>query len=151
MKLNVRAIIHRLSVILEVFVGILLLMALFIAFLGLVREISPLRLLERPNDFSAYLGTAATLVLGIEFVRMLCTHTLDAVIEIMLLAIARQMIVEHTTPLENLISVLSIALLYLVRKYLRPKSDHAGYSGILSGILSSRKAGGKTPPEAPPE
>ena len=36
----------------------------------------------------------------------------------MLLAIARQMIVEHTSPIENLIAVLSIGILFVIRKYL---------------------------------
>lgn len=152
MKLNVRELMHRLSVILEVIVGFLLLAALFTALIGLMREVSPLRLLHSPAAFSTYLSAAATLVLGVEFVRMLCTHTLDSVIEIMLLAIARQMIVEHTTPLENMVSVLSMALLYLVRKYLYiPRLDDVKHTGVLASALFGRKAGSEPPPsEEPP-
>jgi len=120
-----RDLMYRLSVMMEIFIGFLLLAALLFAGIGLVRDVVPMQLIDDPKRFSALLSATATLVLGIEFIRMLCTHTLDSVLEIMLLAIARQMLVEHTTPLENMISVASMALLYLVRKYLYiPKLDH---------------------------
>ena len=40
------------------------------------------------------------------------------VIEVLLFAIARQLIVEHTSTLDNLIGIISIAILFAVRKYL---------------------------------
>ena len=43
---------------------------------------------------------------------------MSSVVDVMLLAIARQMIVEHTSPIENLIAVLSIGILFVIRKYL---------------------------------
>lgn len=125
MKWNMRNLMYRLTAAMEILVGFFLLAALLSACIGLVHDIAPLKLMDNPKNFSTLLSEAATLVLGIEFIRMLCTHTLDSVLEIMLLAIARQMIVEHTTPLENLIAVISMALLYLVRKYLYiPKLDN---------------------------
>lgn len=70
---------------------------------------------------------------------MLCSHTLDSVIEIMLLAIARQMIVEHTSPVENLIAVASIGVLYLVRKYLYiPKLDRVKHTPVFGKPLFGR-------------
>ena len=49
---------------------------------------------------------------------MLCKHTPATVIEVLLFAIARQLIVEHTSTLENLVGIISIAILFAVRKYL---------------------------------
>ena len=87
-------------------------------------ECCPLDLVADPERFSEFLGLASTLVIGVEFVNMLSNHSMGAVIEIMLLAIARQMIVEHSSPLENLVAVLSIGVLYLIRKYMYiPKLD----------------------------
>lgn len=131
MKFHVRELMHRLSSLLEMLVGLLMLAALAAALIGLVQDISPVELLKEPSIFSEYLSVAAMLVIGVEFVKMLCSHTLDSVIEIMLLAIARQMIVEHTTPLQNLIAVASIAVLYVVRKYLYiPKLDSIKHTPI---------------------
>ena len=131
MKFHARELMHRLSSLLEMLVRLLMLSALAAALIGLVQDISPVKLLKDPSVFSEYLSVAAMLVIGVEFVKMLCSHTLDSVIEIMLLAIARQMIVEHTTPLQNLIAVASIAVLYVVRKYLYiPKLDDVKHTPI---------------------
>ena len=144
MKVHVRELMQRLADLLETLVGLLLIAALASALLGLVRSINPTWLTADPSMFSGYLSTAATLVIGVEFVKMLCNHTLDSVIEIMLLAIARQMIVEHTSPLEHLIAVVSIAVLYLVRKYLYiPRLDHKEHPPIFGKPLF----GGKDVPQ----
>ena len=46
-------------------------------------------------ELSYYLESAMTLAIGIEFVKMLCTHTPGTIIEVLLFATSRQMIVEH--------------------------------------------------------
>ena len=66
----------------------------------------------------AFLSGAFNVVIGIEFLKMLCRHTLSSVIEVLLFAIARGMVAEHTTPVENLLSIAAIAILFVVRKYL---------------------------------
>lgn len=118
MKERVRELMSVVSLLFELLVAVLLLVALFAALLGLVQSLSPAQLVKDPEAFSEFLSMASTLVIGVEFVNMLCNHSMGAVIEIMLLAIARQMIVTHTSPLENLLAVLSVGLLYLFRKYL---------------------------------
>ena len=70
------------------------------------------------ENFTQYLNIAYNIVIGIEFVKMLCRHNVDSVIEVLLFAIVRQMIVEHNNSFETLVGVLSVALLFLVRKYL---------------------------------
>jgi len=110
--------------VLETLVGISLLVALCISVIGLAVSIHPMELVKDPTVFSSFLSTAATLVIGMEFVKLLCNHTLGSVLEVMLLVIARQMIVEHTSPLENLLAVIAVAMLYGIRKYLFiPKLD----------------------------
>ena len=118
MKERVRELMTAISILFELLVAVLLVAALFAALLGLVQSLSPAALVEDPELFSEFMGMASALVIGVEFVNMLCNHSMGAVIEIMLLAIARQMIVNHTSPLENLLAVLSVGLLYLFRKYL---------------------------------
>ena len=49
---------------------------------------------------------------------MLSRHSMSTVVDILLFAVARQMVIEHTTPLQNLIMILAIGLLFLIRKYL---------------------------------
>lgn len=118
MKEKIRGIMDTLSYILEILVGFLIICSLFVSLLGLIYSIKLEELFSMPSIFSSYLAVASTIVIGVEFVKMLYTHTLDSVIEVMLLAIARQMITEHSSPEQNFISVLSVAILYIVRKFL---------------------------------
>ena len=66
----------------------------------------------------ARMSSACLIIIGIELIKMITSYTIDSVVDVMLLAIARQMIVEHTSPIENLIAVLSIGILFVIRKYL---------------------------------
>ena len=58
------------------------------------------------------------MVIGIEFLKMLCRHSVGSVVEVLLFALARGLVVDHGTPVSNLITVGTIALLFVVRKFL---------------------------------
>ncbi|MDO4288591.1 MAG: phosphate-starvation-inducible PsiE family protein [Eubacterium sp.] len=73
---------------------------------------------QSPDQLSVFLDYAFGTLIGIEFLKMLLKHSTSSVIEVMLFAVARQLIVEHTTPLENLLGIITIAILFIVRKYL---------------------------------
>ena len=72
---------------------------------------------------------ALMLTIAIEFVKMLCMHTPGTIIEVLLFAIARHMIVESLPPLQNLIIVLAIVILFAARKYLLTGHDQKGMTG----------------------
>ena len=63
------------------------------------------------------------LAIGAEFIKMLCKHTPETVIEVLAFALARQLIVGHTAPWENLITVIAIAILFAVRRFLLKRHD----------------------------
>lgn len=65
-----------------------------------------------------FLENVMTFAIGVEFVKMLCTHTPGTVIEVLLFAIARQMIVGHVSGFEVLAGVAAIAGLFATYKYL---------------------------------
>jgi len=65
-----------------------------------------------------FLGTAFNVVIGIEFLKILCRHSVGSVVEVLLFALARGLVVDHGTPVSNLITVGTIALLFVVRKFL---------------------------------
>lgn len=69
------------------------------------------------------LDKSMTLAIGVEFIKMLCKHTPATVIEVLLFAIARQLVVMHTSPFENLLTVISISVLFAVRKFLLRAED----------------------------
>ena len=78
---------------------------------------------KKVNKPCNVVGVAFNLVICIEFVKMLCKHTPDTLVEVMMFAIARQMIVEHTSPQQNLIVVLAIAILFAIKKFFFGKFD----------------------------
>lgn len=104
---------------LEIIIGILLAISISILLIFLVTDLKLIAMNKNGiGSFNNFLASAFNLVIGIEFIKMLCKHTPATVIEVLLFAIARQLIVEHTSTLENLIGIISIAILFAVRKYL---------------------------------
>lgn len=69
-------------------------------------------------QFNVFLARALELVIGAEFIKMLIKHTPGAAIEVLLYAIARQLIVEHTSTWETLIGIVAIAAVFAIRKFL---------------------------------
>jgi len=69
------------------------------------------------------LDDAITLAIGAELIKMLCKHTPETVIEVLAFALARQLIVGHGECWQNLITVVAIAILFGVRRYLLKSHD----------------------------
>lgn len=70
-----------------------------------------------------FLSSCFNLIIGIELSKMLLKHSIATVIEVLVFAIARQMIVEHPTPIGTLISILGLTMLFVIRKYLFKELD----------------------------
>lgn len=69
--------------------------------------------------FLEYLDAIFNVVIGIEFMKMLCRPSSSNIIEVLTFLIARHMIVQETTPLEDLLSVLSIGILFFFRRFMQ--------------------------------
>lgn len=69
------------------------------------------------------LDDAIVLAIGAELIKMLCKHTPETIIEVLAFALARQLIVGHATPIENLITVVAIAVLFAIRRFLLVRHD----------------------------
>ena len=67
---------------------------------------------------NTYLHNILTLVVGLEFVRMLLDMTPANTLEVLIVAIARQVIISHDDPWSNVASVLCIAGLFAIRRFL---------------------------------
>ena len=70
-----------------------------------------------------YLHNILTIVVGLEFVRMLINLTPANTLEVLIVAIARQVIVDHSSALSNIACVLCIGGLFAIRKFLISKTD----------------------------
>jgi uncharacterized membrane protein (DUF373 family) len=74
-------------------------------------------------DIHHYLHNILTILVGLEFVRMLIDMTPANTLEVLIVAIARQVIIAHDDPLSNVCSVLCIAGLFAIRRFLIPKAQ----------------------------
>ena len=70
------------------------------------------------QDLSHILHSLLGIVVGLEFVRMLIDTTPANVIEVLVLAITRYVVLSHEEPVSNLLSILCIAALFAVRRFL---------------------------------
>ena len=75
------------------------------------------------SSVNTYLHNILTIVVGLEFVRMLIDLTPANTIEVLIVAIARQVIISHDNPLSNLACVICIAGLFATRHFLIPKNE----------------------------
>lgn len=108
----------------ELFISAIIMIAVIGGTIYLVKDVVQLMMnYPTSRDIYKFVGVAFNLVICIEFVKMLCKHTPDTLVEVMMFAIARQMIVEHTSPQQNLIVVLAIAILFAIKKFLFGKFD----------------------------
>lgn len=78
-------------------------------------------------ELEYYMEYAMSIAIGVEFVKMLCTHQPGTIIEVLLFATARQMIVEHLNVYETLVGIGAIAALFAIRKFLFCSFDEADH------------------------
>ena len=74
-------------------------------------------------DMNTYLHNVLTIVVGLEFVRMLIDTTPANILEVLTLAITRHVILEHDDYWSNLACIACIAGLFAVRRFLIRRSE----------------------------
>ncbi len=87
-----------------------------------------------------FLERALDIVIGIEFIKMLAKHSPGSVLEVLLYAIARHMIVGHEDAVQNLVSVGAIALIFIIRKFFFvPSFGHKMPGGDLAPDIKEKE------------
>ncbi len=104
--------------IIEVMVAILLTVTIGLLAINMVPEILGL-LSAKTNisDLKYILEYSFSLIIGVEFVKMVCKPTAGNVVEVLMFAVTRFLIIEHSA-ITSLFGVLSIAVLFATKKYL---------------------------------
>lgn len=67
------------------------------------------------GDYLKYLFDA---LIGIELIKLLCRNDLCSMVEVLLFAVTRHLIIQHVTTAEILIGIAAIAVLFAIRKFL---------------------------------
>lgn len=74
-------------------------------------------------DSKHFLESILGIVIGLEFVSMLVDFTPANILEVLVLAISRHVIINHTDPVSTIVCVVCIAGLFAIRRFLIPKED----------------------------
>ena len=82
-------------------------------------------LLAGQFDLDQFLAGAMNIIVGLKFMKMLVLHTPRAVTDVLLFAIARQLVVSHASPVDTLLGVSAVALIFVIKKFLHTKEDSA--------------------------
>ena len=75
-------------------------------------------------EFDRVLSLFMGLVIGIEFTKMLCKQTPESVLDVLLFALARHLVIYNDRALDLLIGVIAIAGLFATKKYLQNHKKH---------------------------
>lgn len=125
--------ISKISEVLELIVAILVLIGILLSICSLIKDFAIFReILNNTESFRTYLDQIFVIVIGIEFLQMLCRPNSDNIMEVLIFLVARHMIVSDTTPMEDFISVISIILLCVLRRYLHDTRVKMKAEGKLS-------------------
>ena len=102
----------------EIFIALVLLVIVVIKIVEVVFDLTGFPIGILTMEFGGILSVTLNLVIGVEFTKMLIKHTPESVVDVLLFAIARQMVVYHERTLDLLIGVLAIAGLFAIKKFL---------------------------------
>lgn len=111
----------KLTYYLEILLAAFITLAIIIGMIDLVKYLG---LVYRTNTFETYdvfqkfLGHVLLLVVGVELVIMLVLHTTGSVLEVVMYAIARKMLIYSNSMMDFLMGVAAIAAVFAIRKYL---------------------------------
>ncbi len=112
-----RHILHLIERIIATVTIVVLLVALFLEFYQMFTVDGYL------TDLNAYLHHILTIVVGLEFVRMLIDTTPANVLEVLTVAITRHVILSHDDPWSNVACIACIAGLFAIRRFLVRRSE----------------------------
>lgn len=121
MHKKVEAVMRKVLHILEFVIAVLTLIVL-VGMLGL--EIYKMfTVADYFYSINTFLHNILTIVVGLEFVRMLVDLTPANTLEVLIVAISRHVILTHDDPVTIIVCVISIAALFATRHFLIPKQE----------------------------
>lgn len=110
---------YGISYYLEMFISLLLIVVIIFLSVKLVINIFDINfMLSNEDVFTYFMENAMSLAVGVELIKMLCKHSASTVVEVLLFAIARQIIVSHSSVMNMVAGVLCIVALLATRKFL---------------------------------
>ncbi len=119
--------------IMELVMAMMVLVAIFVAFVSLWNPFMDfVNSRFEHGSFLTFVGYVFNILIGIEFLKLLCHPNANTVLEVLTFLVARHMIIEETSVVENLLSIVSIAVLFAMKKYLDLPTNAEGADMFVS-------------------
>jgi hypothetical protein len=127
MRKKVRKIFFEICEGLEFFMALAAIAGIVIAIIAMLPEMGEFWLhRQQAGAFLEFLDCIFAIVIGIEFVKMLCKPNAENVIEVLIFLISRHMIIQESTAVEDLLAVVSVCILFIVQRYLKKAESCIG-------------------------
>lgn len=112
---------------LEMVLSFILMVAMVFFAFSLISELLGFLSSKIDNDrlFEVVLSRAMSLAVGVELIKMLSKPSPGTVIEVLLFALTRQLIVDHPSMSDFLLGIIAVAVLFAIRRYLFIQFDDA--------------------------
>lgn len=118
------------SEVIEVLLAISVAILIIMDFIGLVPRLGEFwDYRGNAEEFSRMLSSVLSIIVGTEFIKMLLKPSLSNVTEVLIFLIARHIILAEATPVDYLLSIISIAILYIL-EYLLEKHRQSTDTGV---------------------
>ena len=99
-------------------------LAILVLIAALVMEVYNIFITEGYfEDLNHFLHNILTIVVGLEFVRMLIDMTPGNTLEVLIMATARHIIMNHEDKWTLLVGIICIAILFATRRFLIPRDE----------------------------
>ena len=128
LKSKVRKLIYYIEFLLAMFiiVSVIIGMADLVRYFGIILTTNAIDTYE---IFQKFLGYVLLLVVGMELVIMLIYHSPSSVIEVLLYAVARKILIGNQGMIDFMIGIVAIAAIFAIRKFLFVKDMSNGNEG----------------------
>ncbi len=122
MKLKTSALVSKIigaiEILLAAILVVVVLISAFFTVMDLLGNPDKLKQLANYQEFQALLSYLFLLIIALELALMLIKHCTNSVVDIIIYAIARKMLMYNSVPLDILLTVLSLLVLFLIKSYL---------------------------------
>ncbi|MBQ1290126.1 MAG: transporter [Lachnospiraceae bacterium] len=109
---------ERVTELLEAALAVVVMAGFILSFIPIIIDLPDMLSSADTGTFEIFLERSLNLVIGIEFVRMLIKHTPGSVLEVLMFAIARHMVLDGGSAVENLLGVAAIAGIFAIRRFI---------------------------------
>ncbi|KIR02302.1 hypothetical protein P261_01117 [Lachnospiraceae bacterium TWA4] len=112
---------EKLSHIFELITAFFVVIAVLIGLCSLAMELVHIPMSDTARFIEHYIKDILEVVIGIEFLKMLLKPDADSILEVLIFVVTRHMIVQSTSVYEDLIVIISVAILLILKQKLKEK------------------------------